>query len=155
MQLDTPTRPLAELEATLRVSAKPGRGDVVGPRVLLVDDNVELGAALAVALSEEGVVADCVSSASGAKEAFETQRFDAVVIDLVMPGTHGMALLADLRQSPQGKGIPAVLVSELPKGATRDQARNLVGKLKHAAFLDKPASPRRLLVILGQVMSGN
>ena len=46
-----------------------------------------------------------------------------------------------------------VAFSELPEGDMRDQARRLVGKLKRAAFLDKPASPRRVLVTLGQVLA--
>ena len=154
MTLDTPTRPLSSPSLQLDAPSSTARRDVVGPRVLLVDDNAELAQTTAIALAEEGVLAECVGSAKGAKSLFEAERFDAVVIDLVMPGTHGMALLADLRESPQGQGVPAVLMSELPKGETRDQARKLVGKLKRAAFLDKPASPRRLLVTLGQVMSG-
>ncbi len=157
MTLDTPTRsPDATAPLPERVAAEPRQPEtaakeVVGPRVLLVDDNAELAASLALALSEEGVLVDCAGSAETAKTVFAERRYDAVVIDLVMPGTHGMALLADLRESPQGKGVPAVLLSELPKGETRDHARRLVGKLKRAAFLDKPASPRRLLVTLGQV----
>jgi DNA-binding response OmpR family regulator len=153
MTLDTSTRPLADLDSHEGAVTSPARDRVVGPRILLVDDNAELAAALSAALSEEGVRASYAESASGAAELFRTERFDAVVIDLVMPGTHGMALLADLRESPEGKCLPAVLLSELPKGETRDQARRLVAKLKRAAFLDKPASPRSLLVTLGQVMS--
>ena len=154
MSLDTPTRTIEKLEATVASPAKPIRREAVGPRMLLVDDNAELAATLAIALSEEGIVAECASSAKIAKAKFESQRFDAVVIDLVMPGTHGMALLADLRASPQGKELPAVLLSELPEGEMRDQARRLVAKLKRAAFIDKPVSPRRLLVALGQVLAG-
>jgi len=154
MSLDTPTCPLEKLQATVALPATSKPREAVGPRLLLVDDNAELAATLALALSEEGIVADCASSAKRAKAMFESQRFDAVVIDLVMPGTHGMALLADLRASPQGKRLPAVLLSELPEGEMRDQARRLVRKLKRAVFLDKPTSPRRVLVALGQVLAG-
>ena len=153
MSLDLSARPPPELDSAAGERDSSGERDVVGPRVLLVDDNEELAASVAAALEEEGVRAACASSAKQAKDLFAAKRFDAVVIDLVMPGTHGMALLADLRETPAGKGLPAVMVSELPRGETRDQARRLVGKLKRVAFLDKPASPRRLLVMLGQVLS--
>ncbi len=80
-------------------------------------------------------------------------RFDAAIIDLVMPGTHGLALLADLREMPEAKSLVAVVLSALPPGDTRDQAKRLVGKLKFAAFLDKPATPRRVLVALGRLLA--
>ena len=123
-----------------------------GPRVLLVDDNDELRATLAASLSEEGVDVTATGDAADARELVLVMDFDAVVIDLVMPGTHGMALLAEIRNSERGQGLPAVVLSALPHGDMRQHARQLVGKLKRATFLDKPASPRRILAALGQVL---
>jgi two-component system phosphate regulon response regulator OmpR len=142
------------IRTTDRASGKPGRAERPGPRVLLVDDNDELRATLAASLSEEGVDVTATGDPVDARELVATMRFDAVIVDLVMPGTHGMALLADIRNSERGQGMPAVVLSALPDGDMRLQARKLVGKLKHAAFLDKPASPRRILLTLGRVLSG-
>ena len=126
MTLDMPTRPIEELEARLAAPAPPDRGDVVGPRVLLVDDNAELAASLAISLSEEGVTAKCVTSAKGAKAVFESERFDALVIDLVMPGTHGMALLLMEVVVPPRFKLPQVGLSgalapagEIPEPSSR------------------------------------
>ena len=135
-------------------SQQPGDRERPGPRVLLVDDNDELRATLATSLSEEGVDVTATGDAQDARELVGAMTFDAVVIDLVMPGTHGMALLAEIRNSERGQLLPAVLLSALPDGEMRQHARKLVAKLKRAAFLDKPASPRRILVTLGQVMAG-
>jgi DNA-binding response OmpR family regulator len=124
-----------------------------GPRVLLVDDNDELRATLAVALSEEGVDVTATGDPDQARELVESMTFDAVVVDLVMPGTHGMALLADIRGSERGKGMAALVLSELPDGDMRNQVRKLVGKLNRAVLVDKPATPRSLLAALGRVLS--
>ncbi len=136
------------------VSRERGSGERPGPRVLLVDDNDELRATLAASLSEEGVDVTATGDARDARELVDAMEFDALIVDLLMPDVHGMALLADIRESARGQGMPAVVLSALPAGDMRRNARVLVGKLKNATFLDKPASPRRLLVALGQVLLG-
>ena len=94
MTLDTPTRPITDLEARLTSAPAEERRVIVGPRVLLVDDNAELAASVAIALSEEGVAAACATSAAGAKEMFTSRKFDAVVIDT--PPRHDDTLRAAL-----------------------------------------------------------
>lgn len=142
-----PARTAGEASGAAPAAERPG------PRVLLVDDNDELRATLAASLSEAGVDVTATGDADQASDLFASMTFDAVIIDLVMTGRHGMALLAEFRNSERGKRMPAIVLSALPDGDMRRQARGIVAKLKRATFLDKPASPRRLLVALGQVLA--
>ena len=67
-------------------------------RVLLVDDEVTFLEALAERLQIRGLEVVCATSGREALHAAEEQTFDAVVLDLAMPGLDGIETLRRLRQ---------------------------------------------------------
>ena len=67
-------------------------------RVLLVDDEVNFLEALAERLRIRGLEVVCATSGREALNAAEEQIFDAVVLDLSMPGLDGIETLRRLRQ---------------------------------------------------------
>lgn len=67
-------------------------------RVLLVDDEVSFLEALAERLRIRGLEVVCATSGREALNAVEEQIFDAVVLDLSMPGLDGIETLRRLRQ---------------------------------------------------------
>ena len=67
-------------------------------RVLLVDDEVSFLDALAERLRMRGLEVVCAKSGREALTQVETQVFDAVVLDLAMPGLDGLETLRRLRQ---------------------------------------------------------
>ncbi len=67
-------------------------------RVLLVDDEVSFLEALAERLRMRGLEVVCTKSGREALTEVETQVFDAVVLDLAMPGLDGIETLRRLRQ---------------------------------------------------------
>jgi DNA-binding response OmpR family regulator len=71
-------------------------------RVLLVDDEVSFLEALAERMRMRGLEVTCASSGKAALNAVEEQTFDAVVLDLAMPGLDGIETLRRLRhQQPE------------------------------------------------------
>jgi DNA-binding NtrC family response regulator len=67
-------------------------------RVLLVDDEVAFLEALAERLRIRGLEVVCATSGREALDAAEEQIFDAVVLDLAMPGLDGIETLRRLHQ---------------------------------------------------------
>jgi len=67
-------------------------------RVLLVDDEVVFLEALAERLRIRGLEVVCTASGREALTAVEEQTFDAVVLDLSMPGLDGLETLRRLRE---------------------------------------------------------
>lgn len=67
-------------------------------RVLLVDDEVSFLEALAERMRMRGLEVTCAKSGREALTAVEEQIFDAVVLDLSMPGLDGIETLRRLRQ---------------------------------------------------------
>jgi two-component system OmpR family response regulator len=66
-------------------------------RVLLVDDDVELTAAVGEYLRGNGFAPDFAASAEAARRLHAEQHFDVIVLDVMMPGESGLDLLKQLR----------------------------------------------------------
>jgi HD-like signal output (HDOD) protein len=71
-------------------------------RVLLVDDDLNMGRALAHVLSSEGFVCDCAANGADASALLGAKDYDVLLTDLRMPIVNGHALsVATLRRSPR------------------------------------------------------
>ena len=67
-------------------------------RILVVEDESELAGVLKVGLTEEGHAVDLAESAEDALEWIDLVQFDALVIDVLLPGMSGRELCAEIRK---------------------------------------------------------
>ena len=67
-------------------------------RILVVDDDPGIGTMLTRALGRHGFQVDAATSADEALAKAETTRYDAALVDLVMPGRDGADLSETLRR---------------------------------------------------------
>ena len=79
------------------------------PRILIVDDDPAIATMLARSLSRRGFQIDSTSSPEDALARSEATRYDAAVLDLVMPGRDGSQLAATLRAKTPG--LPVALLT--------------------------------------------
>lgn len=112
------------------------------PRVLVVDDELGVRRALQRGLGAEGM--DVVTAADGpsALDIAKTGAFDAILLDIMLPGLSGYRVLQALRA--QGVTTPVLLVSA--KDGEVDQADGL--DLGADGYLVKPFS---FVVLVAQV----
>ena len=114
-------------------------------RILVVEDNPDVGSFTAQILQDHGYR---ISWASSAEEALAqlndpNGHFDAVFSDVVMPGMGGLALARQLRrQRPQ---LPVILTSGYSKAIAG-------GGHQGFAFLAKPYSAEQVCQMLGKVL---
>lgn len=90
-------------------------------RILIVEDDAVLLDGLREGLKLSGYVADGVTTAADASEALKTGRFDAVVLDRMLPDGSGLAILSDIRCL--GNPVPVLLLTA--KDAVEDRIDGL------------------------------
>src|SRR5688572_5302095 len=91
-------------------------------RVLIVDDEESTRLLLARLLSAElGVDAQLAGTCEQALRLAETTSYDAILLDLLMPGIGGFALLNEIRASPANAATPVIIVSVVAEQETIDR----------------------------------
>ncbi len=92
------------------------------PNILVVDDDQTCREMVTFALAEVGLNCISLGSAKVALDVLESNRFDIVFLDVVMPEMEGYELCEKIRQQPHNAECPVVFVT----GATEfeDRARS-------------------------------
>ncbi len=109
--------------------------------VLTVDDSPSIRRMIAMTLEEAGyAVVEAVDGQDGLTKAL-SQPVDAIITDQNMPNLDGLGFIRALRQHPQGKGVPVVVLST-------DSAEELKAQAREAGALGwmvKPFTQDKLL----------
>jgi two-component system phosphate regulon response regulator OmpR len=109
------------------------------PRILIADDEAELRALLQRYFTEQGLMVRVVPDAAGAERLLARERFDVLVLDVMMPGEDGLALCRRLRAA--GETVPILMLT-----ARGDPIDRVVGlEMGADDYLPKPFNPRELL----------
>lgn len=108
------------------------------PRILLVDDDVELSRMLMEYMGREGFEVDAAHDGeSGANRALAGD-YALVVVDVMMPRLNGVEVLRRIRQ---GGNLPVLMLT-----ARGDDVDRVVGlELGADDYVPKPCSPRELV----------
>jgi two-component system, NtrC family, nitrogen regulation response regulator NtrX len=114
--------------------------------LLIVDDDANTLASLSRAFRLAGHEATVCDNAARALELVQSQRYDLMLSDVVMPGKDGLALLADIRAA--GVALPVVMIS----GQANIQMAVRATQLGAIDFLEKPLSTDKLLLTVDNVL---
>jgi two-component system, cell cycle sensor histidine kinase and response regulator CckA len=117
-------------------------------RILVVDDEPSVRDFLVTALSRAGYQVQAAASAEAALEILVQREvyFDALVLDLVLPGMTGGELLPLIRA--RQPGVKILLTS----GYSESAARSLVQSEPGAVFLQKPFSLQQVREVLADLL---
>jgi two-component system response regulator QseB len=101
-------------------------------RILLVEDDPQLGDAVRSGLTQDRYVVDWVQTGSAARAVLDSQRYEAVLLDLGLPEISGTELLAALRRKRDT--VPVIVIT------ARDQRADKIGALDLGAddYVVKP-----------------
>ena len=114
-------------------------------RVLCIDDDRRLFELLASFLAPNGVTLVHATDGANGLAALERDVFDAVLLDVMMPGMDGLQVCKRIRQTRQ---VPIIMLT-----ARGDEADRVVGlELGADDYVPKPFSPRELLARLRAVL---
>ncbi|MCC6214928.1 MAG: response regulator transcription factor [Polyangiaceae bacterium] len=120
-----------------------GPGDPM--RVLLIDDDTRLHALLTDYLGQNGVTTERAADGATGLAALDAAPFDAVLLDVMMPGMSGLEVLERIRRKST---VPVLMLT-----AKGDETDRVVGlELGADDYLPKPFAPRELLARLRAVL---
>jgi signal transduction histidine kinase len=80
-------------------------------RVLVVDDERDIAELIADQLAPLEVEVEIVNSGEQALERLTSDRYDAITLDILMPGMDGFEVLRQIRAKPELRATPIVFVS--------------------------------------------
>ncbi|MEW6369441.1 MAG: PAS domain-containing protein [Pseudomonadota bacterium] len=118
-----------------------------GLRVLVVDDNADAAAMLAMVLESAGHQVAVEHGSRAALERARRERFDACVLDIGLPDIDGNELAQRLRAQPET--AHAVLIAVTGYGHENDRRQSLAAGFTH--HLVKPADAGELMAILAGI----
>lgn len=115
--------------------------------VLVVDDDPDIVRLIMLSLEQEGFQTLGATSGDQALAIAKTRPVDAITLDLMMPGMHGLEVARRLKDDPATRTIPVVVVSAFSTGREPE----LVA-LGIAGVIGKPIDESKLLDTIRSVL---
>jgi DNA-binding response OmpR family regulator len=141
--VDYVLKPLDRTELIVKLEALKSSGKLqnAASRILVIDDHAKTLDLIYAFLEHHGY--DVQGTTAGAKglELMKTNRYDAVILDLMMPEMSGFDVLDEMKRHPWGKEIPVIVYTAKDVSA-EEQAR--LGE-RIAGLVSKGESSRDLL----------
>ena len=106
-------------------------------RVLIVDDEPEIGRILATILRAAGFDAAAVNGGRAALARLAEVPADLIILDVVMPAPDGFEILRRLREAPATARLPVIMLTASADDAGRARATELGAD----DFIAKPFEP--------------
>jgi two-component system, OmpR family, phosphate regulon response regulator OmpR len=115
-------------------------------RILVVDDDLRMRDLLVRYLGGEGYEVKAAADAAAMDKLLARERYDLVVLDLMLPGEDGLAVCRRLR----AQGAAPAIIMLTAKG---DDVDRIVGlEMGADDYLPKPFNPRELLARINAVL---
>ena len=115
------------------------------PHILIVDDDVRIRTLLSRYLTENAYRVSVAEDAAEARTMLKTLTFDALIVDVMMPGEDGVSLTEALKRVLD---VPVLMLTA--KSENADRVRGL--EVGADDYLTKPFEPRELLLRLQNLL---
>ena len=117
-------------------------------RVLIVDDDQRLRDLLVPYLGEQGFETRAVADAPAMDRQLARERYDLIVLDLMLPGEDGLALVRAVRS----RGIRTPLIALTAHAGAKMRVRALMAGFN--TYIPKPVEPAELTAVIVQQAGG-
>ena len=114
-------------------------------QLLLAEDERAMAEAVTAYLSYQGHTVDWAENGLDALRRAREKTYDALILDLMMPGLDGMGVLRTLRE--EGRDVPVLILTA--RSEVRDKVQGFVAGADD--YLTKPFAMEELLVRLGAI----
>jgi two-component system cell cycle response regulator len=111
------------------------------PKILVADDDQALSRTLSWILRENGYDVVAIPGGEHLFEHLSADRFDLLLLDIMMPKVDGLQLLQKVKSDPRYKDLPVLMISSMPPEEATVRSLGLGA----ADFIPKPFRVRELL----------
>jgi DNA-binding response OmpR family regulator len=122
-------------------------------RALVIDDDPSVCRAIQTILSRQGFEAVLASDAHAGIQAFESSRFDVVIVDIFMSAMNGLEAIVEFRQRAPTVRIVAIFRFRDSMGPGLDFL-GMAAELGATSCLRKPFGPQQLLAAIKPCFDG-
>jgi len=119
-------------------------------RIVIAEDNEQIAASLDSLLRGQGYLVERAGDGIAALGLLAASPCDLLILDLKLPGLHGIELLKKLRQSPRTSNLPVIVISGVYKGEQYVAGARALGVV---SYLEKPFRAAELLSAVQQGLS--
>ena len=120
------------------------------PRILIVEDEPNIGESLSFILRKAGFAIDVVTDGADALDRLRRQPFGAVILDLMLPGLNGLEVLKSIRTDRHLAALPVMVLTARGQAADRRTAE-AVGA---SVFVTKPFSNSEVVSHICRLTAG-
>jgi DNA-binding response OmpR family regulator len=92
-------------------------------KILIADDNKAISTALRLKLNSDGIEVKAVFNGKDALNLLEKEKFDLLILDLIMPELDGFEVLKSLRE--RGLKMPVIVDSDLSQAEDIKKVKEL------------------------------
>jgi CheY-like chemotaxis protein len=111
------------------------------PTVYFIDDSATMREVIKIAFRRENINVVTFADAASALAQFERNPPDAVITDVIMPDQDGYSVCSQIKQNPQYRATPVILMSGVVNKSVADKAVSV-----HAdELIRKPFQPQELI----------
>jgi phosphate regulon transcriptional regulator PhoB len=117
-------------------------------KILIVDDEPDIVDLVSYNLKKDGFRVTTAADGEAALQKIRKDRFDLVVLDLMLPGIQGVELCRIIRNDPKTAGTPIIMLT-----AKGEEADRVIGLESGADdYMTKPFSSRELIARIKAVL---
>ncbi len=120
-------------------------------RILVCEDDPDVARLIGMMLAQGDMDVEVAGSAQAAKEMLSKSRYDAMTLDLNLPGQDGVSLIRELRESESTRDLPIVVISGRAQEGKSEFKGGAVGIVD---WLDKPIDQDRLINVMKSTFEG-
>jgi DNA-binding response OmpR family regulator/tetratricopeptide (TPR) repeat protein len=121
----------------------------MGRRILLAENNETLAKGLCEVLRRRSFEVTHQADGVSVLRTIAASPPDLLLLDLCLPGLHGLELLKKLRQNPRTVKLPVIILNSL---CTDDSSQKAAGSLGVEHYLEKPFKAAQLITAVEQIL---
>lgn len=117
-------------------------------KILVVDDEKDIGELLVYSLQQEGCDVDVIQDGQQVLGRLQAKTYDLVILDLMLPGMSGIEICRQIKKDPELESLPVIMLT-----AKSTETDKIVGlEMGADDYITKPFSPREVVARVKAVL---